>query len=151
MVSAADHLTQSFQAFNLGYKDTGLWGAYFVGERMQLEETLWQLKYQWKRLCIEVTNNELAQGKNNLLSKLVAQREGSANNANSLALDFLRYGKRVRLEDWERKIKEVDSKNVHKVAENFIWDRCPVVSGLGPVENLPLYEDIRMSMSWTRY
>lgn len=151
MVSSSEHLAQSFEGFNLAYKDTSLFGSYFVGERMSLEEMLWQLQYQWKRLCKDVTNNEIKQGKNNLFSRLVQERESSAGNANSLAKDVLRYGRRISLEEWERRINEVDSKKIHQVATNYIWNRCPVVSGLGPVENLPNYEEIRMYMSWVRY
>lgn len=150
-ICARDHLAQSFQSFNLAYKDTALWGAYFVGERMKQEDLLEQLLYQWKRLCTEVTNNELGMGKNALLTKLYSQREGSIKNAASIASDILRFGRRMSLEEWQSKIRQVDSAKMHSVAENYILDRCPSVSALGPVENLPHYENIRMKMSWWRY
>lgn len=151
MISSSDHLAQSFQSFNLKYKDTALFGSYFVGERLKLEELVWQLQYQWKRLCIQVANNELRQGKNILLTKKIKQRENSASNANNMALELLRYGRRIPLDEWEEKINRVNSEKLHNTAENYIWDRCPVVSAIGPVENLPLYENVRMGMSWTRY
>lgn len=151
MVSTAEHLAQSFQSFNLKYKDTALWGSYFVGERMQLENLLWELQTQWKRLCIEVANNEIRQGKNALLTKLICEREGSAKNANSIASDVLRFGRRVTLEEWAERINRVNSTKIRELCEEFIWDRCPVVAAVGPVENLPLYEEIRMKMSWFKY
>ena len=151
MISSCNQLAQSIQSFNLAYKDTALFGSYFVGERMQLEELLRQLQYQWKRLCLEVTNNEIRLGKNVLLTKYILQREGSANNANSLASDILRFGRRVTLEEWQSKIEQVNSEKIRSVASNYFWDRCPVVSALGPIENLPLYEEIRMKMTFIRY
>ena len=151
MISASDHLAQSFQGFNLLYRETALFGAYFVGERMQLEELLWQYTYQLKRLCVEVTTNEIALGKNNLLSKLIRQRESSVSNNKSLATEILRYGQRSTLEDWKLKIDRVSSQKFRQVAEDYIWDRCPVVSALGPCEALPLQEEIRMKMFWMRY
>src|SRR6218665_3431730 len=114
MICQAEHLGQSFEAFNLVYKETALFGGYLVGERMQLEELLWQYQYQWKRLCMEVTNNEIAQGKNNLMSKLIRKREGSANNARSLATEILRYGQRSTLEDWKGKIDRINAKKVQE-------------------------------------
>lgn len=151
MVSSSDHLAQSFKSFNLTYKDTALWGSYFVGERMQLEEFLWHLQTQWKRLCIEIANNEIKLGKNILLTKLINDREGSTNNANSIASDVIKFGRRIPIDEWADKINKVDSKKFRNVAEEYIWDRCPVVAALGPVENLPLYEEIRMKMSWFKY
>ncbi|OTF82589.1 Insulinase-like protein [Euroglyphus maynei] len=151
MVSNMDHLAQSFQSFNLKYKDTALWGSYFVGERMQLEEFVWHLQTQWRRLCIEVANNEIKLGKNILMTNLICEREGSANNANSIAADMMRFGRRITLEEWAERINRVNSAKLHSLAENYIWDRCPVVAAVGPVENLPLYEELRMKMSWIRY
>lgn len=151
MISASEHLAQSFRSFNLKYKDTALFGSYFVGERMQLQELLWQLQYQWKRMVMQVANNEIQLGKNILMSKLIREREDSVRNAHSLARDVYRHGRRVTLEELHGKIKQIDSAKMHSVAENYIWDRCPSVSALGPVENLPHYEEIRMSMSWVRY
>ncbi|KAI2810969.1 mitochondrial processing peptidase beta subunit [Blomia tropicalis] len=151
MVSSSEHLAQSFQSFNLAYRDTALWGSYVVGERMKLEELLWQLQYQYKRLCSDVTNNEIRQGKNALLTKLITQREGSVNNAHSIASEIFRFGRRLTLEEWQSKISQVNSSNIHQVCEEHIWDRCPAVSAIGPVENFPNYEEIRMKMSWMRY
>lgn len=151
MISAAEHLTQAVKTFNIAYKDTALWGTYFVGERMKLEEMCWQIQYQWKRLYSEIANNEIKLGKNNLMTKLISQREGSANNANSIASDVLRFGRRVSLEEWQSKMAQVNSDKIHSMAEKYIWDQCPCVSAIGPIEELPLYDDLRMKMSWIRY
>lgn len=35
--AAEDNLAHSFQSFNTCYKDTGLWGLYFVSERLDIE------------------------------------------------------------------------------------------------------------------
>lgn len=151
MVSASEHLAQSFQSFNLKYKDTALWGSYFVGERMQLEDLLFNLQSQWKQLIKRVANNEIKMGKNILMSKLIAERGDSANNANSIATDVLRYGRRITLEEWAERINRVNANKMHSVMEEYVWDRCPAVSGLGPVENFPLYEEIRYKMSTVIY
>lgn len=144
-------LAQSIRSFNLAYKDTALFGTYFVGERMQLETIFDRVRGQWNRLCFEVANNEVNLGKNPLLTKLIIQREGSLRNANSLASDIFRFGRRVTLEEWKAKIDSIDSQKMRELATNYILDRCPVVSALGPVENLPLYEEIRMKMVWSSY
>jgi len=138
---------ESFQPFNLSYRETALWGTYFVGDRMKLEPGLESILHEWRHLCKAVTNNELQKGKNALLTKLISEREGNINNANSIASDILRFGRRVTLEEWQTKINQVDKYKVHQVAENYIWDRCPAISALGPVEQLSTYDFLRMYMS----
>jgi hypothetical protein len=32
----------------------------------------------------------------------------------------------------------------------YIYDRCPVVAGVGPTENLPDYNVVRSGMYWLR-
>jgi processing peptidase subunit beta len=39
--AAQDHLAHSFQSFNTCYKDTGLWGIYFVCDPMKCEVCIW--------------------------------------------------------------------------------------------------------------
>lgn len=159
-ISAAKNLAQSFQSFNLTYKDTALWGAYFVGQRIKQEEVMFPLMDQWKRLCVQVTNNQIRQGKNNLLTKIISQREGSISNANSIASDILLFGRRISLEEWQCKIQQVNSAKMQSVAENYIWDRCPSVSARDSrvwVSLRPFFPTngfacmLHMKMSWYRY
>ncbi|KAF7490092.1 hypothetical protein SSS_04101 [Sarcoptes scabiei] len=151
MVSNSEHLAQSFKSFNLLYRDNSLWGSYFVGERMQLDSFMSHLQTQWKRLCMEIANNEIRQGKNALMTRLITERDGSANNANSIANDIRRFGHRVSLEEWAERINRVNSSKFRSITENYLWDRCPAIAALGPVENLPNYEEIRLHMKWIKY
>jgi len=138
---------QSIQPFNLAYRDTALWGTYFVGDRMKLEGGLHGLFTEWRHFCTKITNNEIQKGKNVLLNKLISQREGGVNNVNSLATDVLRYGRRVTLEELEEQIKQVDKHKVRQVSEQYIWDRDPAVSAFGPIEQLEGYEWMKMLTS----
>lgn len=42
--AATENMGHSFQSFNTCYKDTGLWGIYFVCEAMQCEVSFLQTK-----------------------------------------------------------------------------------------------------------
>jgi mitochondrial-processing peptidase subunit beta len=57
---AEHHLCHSFQAFNTCYADTGLWGVYFVTDRMKIDDFLFFLHNEWLILFFEVElKNEL--------------------------------------------------------------------------------------------
>ncbi len=151
LASATDNLSHSFQAFNLSYRETGLWGVYFVSERMKLQPFSWQLQTEWRRMCTELTDNELIRAKNLLMTNILLQSEGSTPIAEDIGRQILNYGKRFSLPEMEAKIASVTAKQVREVCSKYIWDRCPVVAAVGPVENLPLYEELRSKMYWIRY
>jgi len=40
-------LAHSFMSFNTCYTDTGLWGLYFVADKMKIEDTTYCLQKEW--------------------------------------------------------------------------------------------------------
>ena len=50
--SSTDSLCHSFQSFNTCYTDTGLWGVYFVSDRLTIEDMLFNLQKEWFVLVI---------------------------------------------------------------------------------------------------
>ena len=44
VAATTDNLAHSFQSFNTCYKDTGLWGIYFVAEGLQLDDFLFNVQ-----------------------------------------------------------------------------------------------------------
>merc|ERR1739848_502771 len=48
----------SFQSFNTCYKDTGLWGIYFVTDKLNQENMVFNIQHEWMRLATSVTDFE---------------------------------------------------------------------------------------------
>ena len=46
-VSVTNKLCQSFQTFNICYSETGLLGAHFVCDRMNIDDMMFFLQGQW--------------------------------------------------------------------------------------------------------
>ena len=44
----------------------------------------------------------------------------------------------------------VTADSIKSACMKYIYDRCPAVAAVGPVENLPDYNRIRSSMYWLR-
>merc|ERR1712203_720851 len=49
-----------------------------------------------------------------------------------------------------KQIDAVDAALVRDVCNKYIYDKCPVVAAVGPVENCPDYTEIRSRMYWYR-
>jgi len=141
----------SFQSFNTCYKDTGLWGCYFVCDRMTIDEMMHQIQSEWMRLCTVVTEQEVARAKNILRANLLLQLDGSTPICEDIGRQMLSYGRRLPLHELEARIDAVDADVVREVCNKYIYDRCPAVVGVGPVEQLPDYNVTRSRMYWLRF
>eukprot|EP00096_Caligus_rogercresseyi_P003989 TRINITY_DN180_c0_g1_i1.p1 TRINITY_DN180_c0_g1~~TRINITY_DN180_c0_g1_i1.p1 ORF type:complete len:477 (+),score=141.93 TRINITY_DN180_c0_g1_i1:737-2167(+) len=148
---AADlNLCSSFQSFNTCYKDTGLWGIYFVAGKMTQKEFTWHIQQEWIRLCTSVTDFEVDRAKNLLKTNMLLQMDGTTPICEDIGRQMLAYGRRVPQDELEARIDAVDAKLVKDVCFKYIYDRCPVVAAVGPVENLLDYNKIRSGLYWLR-
>ncbi|XP_055380984.1 mitochondrial-processing peptidase subunit beta [Condylostylus longicornis] len=148
--SAESNLCHSFQSFNTCYKDTGLWGIYWVCDPLQCEDMLYNVQSEWMRLCTMVTDSEVERAKNLLKTNMLLQLDGTTPICEDIGRQILCYNRRIPLHELEARINHVTAQNVKDVCMKYIYDRCPAVAAVGPVENLPDYNRIRSSMYWLR-
>nr|CAD7448147.1 unnamed protein product [Timema bartmani]CAD7456270.1 unnamed protein product [Timema tahoe] len=148
--AAESNFAHSFQSFNTCYKDTGLWGIYWVCDPLKCEEMLFNVQSEWMRLCTTVTEAEVARARNLLKTNMLLQLDGTTPVCEDIGRQMLCYNRRIPLHELEARIESVSAKDVRDVAMKYIYDRCPAVAAVGPVENLPDYNRIRSSMYWLR-
>ncbi|XP_076752145.1 ubiquinol-cytochrome c reductase core protein 1 [Xylocopa sonorina] len=144
--SASDGLCHSYQSFNTCYKDTGLWGVYFVCDPMMIEDFVYNIQREWMRCCTSITEKEVARAKNILKTNMLLQLDGTTAICEDIGRQILCYNRRIPLHELEARIDSVTAKNIHDVGMKYIYDQCPVVAAVGPIENLPDYNVIRSSM-----
>lgn len=103
--SAQHHLCHSFQAFNTCYADTGLWGVYFVTDKMKIDDFMISLQEEWMRLCTSVTEAEVARAKNLLRTNMLLQLDGSTPICEEIGRQLLVYNRRLPLSELEERIE----------------------------------------------
>ncbi|XP_067684904.1 mitochondrial-processing peptidase subunit beta-like [Haliotis asinina] len=148
--SASANLCHSFQSFNTCYTDTGLWGLYYVCERTQIEDMLFNVQGEWMRLCSNVTDSEVDRAKNLLKTNMLLQLDGSTPICEDIGRQMLCYDRRIPLPELEARIEAVNASVVRDVCMKYIYDKCPAVAAVGPIEQLPDYNRIRAAMYWLR-
>ncbi|XP_003703722.1 ubiquinol-cytochrome c reductase core protein 1 [Megachile rotundata] len=139
-------LCHSFQSFNTCYKDTGLWGIYFVCDPLTIDDFVYNIQCEWMKLCVSVTEKEVERAKNTLKTNMLLQLDGTTAICEDIGRQILCYNRRIPLHELEARIDSITASNIHDVGMKYIYDRCPVVAAVGPVENLPDYNVIRSGM-----
>ncbi|CAG0888007.1 unnamed protein product [Cyprideis torosa] len=140
----------SFQAFNTCYRDTGLWGVYYVADRMKLYHMHWNVQEEWMRICNSATPFEVERGKALLRNNMLLQLDGSTPVAEDIGRQMLTYGRRIPPHEMDARIQAITAQDVRDVCMKYLYDRCPVVVGVGPIEGLPDYTWSRAGMYWLR-
>lgn len=118
-----------------------------------------------------VTEGEVERAKNLLKTNMLLQLDGTTPICEDIGRQMLCYNRRIPLHELEKRIdvslsfacamneillnfaclsQSVNAENIREVAMKYIYDRCPAVAAVGPVENLPDYNRIRSSMYWLR-
>jgi len=147
---AENNFCSSFQSFNTCYKDTGLWGIYFVCGGMDINLMFFNIQQEWKRMCTSITDFEVERAKNLLKTNMLLQLDGTTPICEDVGRQMLCYGRRIPQHELEARIDAVDARTVRDTCYKYIYDRCPVVAAVGPVEQVPDYNVIRSGMYWLR-
>jgi len=135
----------SYEAFNINYRDTGLWGIYWVCDKLGCADMTWVVQDEWKRLATTVSDFEVDRAKNQLLAHLTNQQNCTTAACNSLAEGVLGGGNITASQ-----IQAVNAKAVKKAVFEYVYDQCPAVAAVGPVENQTDYNRVRSGMYWLR-
>lgn len=144
------NLCHSFQSFNTSYTDTGLWGLYMVCEQATVADMLHVVQNEWKRLCTDVTESEVARAKNLLKTNMLLQLDGSTPICEDIGRQMLCYNRRIPIPELEARIDAVDAETVRRVCTKYIHDKSPAIAALGPIERLPDFNQICSNMRWIR-
>ncbi|XP_072136298.1 cytochrome b-c1 complex subunit 1, mitochondrial-like [Mobula birostris] len=149
-IAVENKLAHSFRSFNTSYSDTGLWGVYLVCDGLNIEDMLHFAQGEWMRLCTSVTESEVTRAKNTLKTHLVTQLDGTTPSCADIGRQILAHGRRISLAEWNDKIDAVDAQTLRDVCSRYIYDHCPAIAAIGPIEQLPDYNRIRSAMYWLR-
>ncbi|XP_070552926.1 mitochondrial-processing peptidase subunit beta-like [Ptychodera flava] len=150
-VCTEGNLCHSFQSFNTCYNDTGLWGMYFISDRTTIEDMMFYLQKEWMRLCTSVTESEVERAKNLLKTNMLLQLDGSTPICEDIGRQMLCYDRRIPLPELDARINAISAKTIRDVCTRYIYDKCPAVAGVGPIEQLPDYNRVRGGMYWVRF
>lgn len=130
---------QSYMAFNTCYKDTGLFGVYGVCEPDEdaVRKFIGAIQSEWRRIFRSASPGEVQRAKNLLKTLLLAQCDGSTAVCEDIGRQMLTYGRRIPLAEIDARVEAVTPSVLKKVVGEYVYDRDPVLVGIGATEGLP--------------
>lgn len=142
---------EAYNAFNVTYADTSLFGAHLVCGRVEAEEAIECMQRELIRLCNDVTDSEVKRAKHALQTNLLLQQEDSSGLCANIGQHMLAYGRHKSALEIFQEIESVNTKVVNDVCMKYLYDKCPAVAAVGPTEGVTDYNRIRGQMYWMRF
>eukprot|EP00730_Choanoeca_flexa_P000609 TRINITY_DN10267_c0_g1_i2.p1 TRINITY_DN10267_c0_g1~~TRINITY_DN10267_c0_g1_i2.p1 ORF type:complete len:491 (+),score=134.11 TRINITY_DN10267_c0_g1_i2:51-1523(+) len=149
-VCAESKLAHSFMSFNTSYTDTGLWGIYANTPHDTIEDFCFEVTQEWLRVSQNATDAEVNRAKTQLKAALLFSVDTLQSLNDEIGRQMLTLGRRMPAVELDARISAVDSAAVRDVMAKYVYDRCPAVAAVGPIEQVPDYNRLRSSMVWLR-
>ena len=86
------------------FQDTGLWGVYFVTDKMNQENMIYNIQMEWVRMCTGITDFEVDRAKNLLKTNMLLQLDGTTPVCEDVGRQMLCYGRRIPQHELEARI-----------------------------------------------
>ncbi|CEF66929.1 Cytochrome b-c1 complex subunit 1, mitochondrial [Strongyloides ratti] len=151
-MSTKGHI-QLFNSFSINYRDTGLFGFYFVHEGNDLDDVtnaVRVIQREWKRICTSATEDDFHRAKQALKTQIFTSYATSLGLAEKNAKDLLNKGEVQQLSDLMNEINQISCETIRDAVTRNVYDRDFASAAVGKTEAWPDYQHIRYGMSWWR-
>jgi len=148
---AKDDLAKTLTAFNTLYSDIGLFGVYATAEAIGQDDLMYYITEHLTKFAYGIDEARLADAKNSLKLKLLAQMEDSTQVADEVGRHLLTYGRRVHPVESLARIDAVDAGAIKRCANRYLYDRDPALAAVGPIYELPDYNFLRRRTYFLAY
>jgi mitochondrial-processing peptidase subunit beta len=141
----------SMSCFNTAYKDTGLFGVYFVSPDKKLDDMMYITLENLMRLVHVITDEEVECAKVDLKANMLMALDGNSNITEDIGRQLLTYGRRLTAAEIFSRIDAITASDIKATAAKFINDQDHALAAVGCIHELQDYAWIRRHSYWLRY
>lgn len=130
-----NNLANSFMSFSTSYSDTGLWGIYLVSENVtNLDDLVHFTLKEWQRMSTGPLEAEVERAKSQLKASLLLGLDGTTAIAEDIGRQLVTSGKRLNPKEIEAAVDGVNTNDIQRVAQKYLWDRDIAMAAVGNIE-----------------
>eukprot|EP01004_Peranema_trichophorum_P003340 NODE_2332_length_1612_cov_81.615178_g2003_i0.p1 GENE.NODE_2332_length_1612_cov_81.615178_g2003_i0~~NODE_2332_length_1612_cov_81.615178_g2003_i0.p1 ORF type:complete len:495 (+),score=102.43 NODE_2332_length_1612_cov_81.615178_g2003_i0:55-1485(+) len=144
-----DHnMVHSLQALYTPYADIGIFGFYVIADSGEtytgeLTEIMHYGMRELIRLTQFVSDEEFERAKNQLKVQIMVNLDGTTNVADDIGRQVLWFGAREPLHVIFDRIDKITKEDIVRTANEYFYDKDPVLASIGNSANLPTYETVK--------
>ncbi len=135
-------LVYTIQSAHSGFGDAGLFQIYAGTDPKRVRELTAVVCDELKGICKNVTRGEIARARAQIRADLLMGKESVIRRAESAGNHILAFGKPIPAEEILRRYLDVSRDDILRAGRKLFSGR-PILTGLGPLEELEPYEKIR--------
>jgi processing peptidase subunit beta len=140
-----------FEAFNISYKDTGIFGWYAQCDEVAVDHCVHELMMGVNWLSHTVTDEEVERAKRDLQRALFGGSGSSSEACSKIGEQVLAYGRGISTAEMVLRINAIDAEEIKRVAWERFADAEIAVTGLGPLHGMPPLLNLRRATNLHRY
>jgi processing peptidase subunit beta len=140
-----------YEAFNIFYKDTGIFGFYAACDEVAVEHCLGELMLGMNVLSFSVTDEEVERAKRELKTKIFTGLDSSVQTCTDMGLQTLNWGRVMSPAELIERLDQIDAEEIKRVAFARLNDGEVAITALGPLHGMPPYFEIRRMSYMHRY
>jgi len=148
--AASEGTALSIKSFTSFFKDTGLLGVYVKSEPVTARSLMYTVMYELARLTNNVTDEEVARAKQQLLTSYLTHLANTAVISSNNGRQISSFGRTMSPIEVSTRLSAVDATVVRDTARVFIDDKDVAFSALGNVHETPDYNWLRRRTYWLR-
>lgn len=139
-------LCYSVYAFHWGFSDTGVFGVHAATGKEDIPELVPLLLCELRRAGERIDQQELDRARAQYRSALVMSQESPASRAAQIARQLLLYGRPIPMEELMDRLAGLTVERLTDLSARM-FSTTPTVTAVGPIGNLPLYEQIAETLA----
>lgn len=150
-LGASSMKCDSYQSFYIPYKDVGLWGAYFVVDKLHVDDMVFLIQDAWMQMCVMCNSFEIVKARNLAKLEVARQHCGVLNSCRDMGIQMMYACRRHSLPLMLNQVEIVQPFMVKEMGMQCLYNRSPAVAAVGPSECLPEYNRTQAGMYWLRW